>query len=285
MVQWRHAAVKPPGEAKPDGEVLSLVFNRVRELVKDSNDPKDEIVKQAYWTYTTAEDVLREINGGDHVTRTGDLKPDGSTAAGCWVYAGVFSHGENLSKRRGFRTDPGNLGLYANFGWTWPHNMRVPNNRASCDRNGKPCPGSKPIVWWDEAAKRWAGHDVPDVPVMVDGPDTPNGQRAFHMNAEGVGRLFAAPYQDPNRDPRLEDWPRDSSYVPKDGPLPAMYEPVESPIENLLHPKVRHNPLLTYPRVKSHQPFGTVADFPYVLMTSTVAEHWCAGSTTRNIPC
>ena len=47
---------------------------------------------------------------------------------------------------------------------------------------------------------------------------------------------------------------------------------------------LKSNPLLKYPRVKSHQPIGTVADFPYVLMTSTVAEHWCAGSTTRNIP-
>jgi formate dehydrogenase major subunit len=63
-----------------------------------------------------------------------------------------------------------------------------------------------------------------------------------------------------------------------------MYEPVESPCENELHPKVRHNPLLKYPRVASHQPIGTVKDFPYVLMTSTLAEHWCAGSTTRNIP-
>jgi formate dehydrogenase major subunit len=32
------------------------------------------------------------------------------------------------------------------------------------------------------------------------------------------------------------------------------------------------------------QPIGTKKDYPYVLMTSTVAEHWCAGSTTRNIP-
>jgi formate dehydrogenase major subunit len=63
-----------------------------------------------------------------------------------------------------------------------------------------------------------------------------------------------------------------------------MYEPVESPVENVLHPKVNHNPLLKYPRVKSHQPIGTVAEFPYVLMTSTVAEHWCGGSSTRNIP-
>jgi formate dehydrogenase major subunit len=63
-----------------------------------------------------------------------------------------------------------------------------------------------------------------------------------------------------------------------------MYEPVESPVENVLHPQVKHNPVLKYPRVKSHQPIGTATQFPYVLMTSTVAEHWCGGSSTRNIP-
>jgi len=297
LVQWRHKAVDPPGQAKADGEVVDFVFRRVRDFVINSNDPKDEIIKKAYWTYTTPEDVLREISGralrdipdttlktGTLVSRIADLKGDGSTSSGCWIYAGVFSNGENLSKRRDFKTDPGNLGLYPGFGWTWPNNMRVLYNRASCDRHGKPYPGSKPIVWWDEAAGKWAGHDIPDVPLLTDGPATPNGQRAFHMNAEGVGRLFAAYYKDPNSNPALEDFPRDASYVPKDGPLPEMYEPVESPVENLLHPKVRSNPLLKYPRVKSHQPIGTVADFPYVLMTSTVAEHWCAGSTTRNIP-
>ena len=63
MVQWRYATVKPPGQAKADGEVVDLVFRRVRELVKDSSDPKDEIIKKAFWTYTNPEDVLREING------------------------------------------------------------------------------------------------------------------------------------------------------------------------------------------------------------------------------
>ena len=62
-------------------------------------------------------------------------------------------------------TDPGGLGLYPGFGWTWPNNMRILYNRASCDKDGKPYPGSKPIVWWDEQAKRWTGYDVPDVPV------------------------------------------------------------------------------------------------------------------------
>jgi formate dehydrogenase major subunit len=295
MVQWRHDAVKPPGDAKPDGEICDLVVRRVRELVKDSAEPRDEIVRKAFWTYTSAEDVLREMNGravrdvpgtalktGALLTRIADLQADGSTSAGVWLYAGIFSGGENLSKRRDGRTDPGGLGLFPNFGWTWPNNMRILYNRASCDRHGRPYPGSKPIVWWDEAARRWTGYDVPDVPSLTDGPDTPNGQRAFHMNAEGVGRLFAAVYDDP--DPLDPHTPRDSSYVPKDGPLPEMYEPVESPVENLLHPTARHNPTLKYPRVPGRQPIGTAAEFPYVLMTSTVAEHWCGGSTTRNIP-
>jgi formate dehydrogenase major subunit len=295
MVQWRYAAVKPPGQAKPDGEIVDLVFRRVRDLVHDSADAKDEIIKKASWNYTTAEDVLREINGralrdipganlkaGDLVNRVADLQSDGSTASGAWIYAGVFGGGVNLAKRRDSTTDPGGLGLYPNFAWTWPNNMRILYNRASCDRHGKPYPGSEPIVWWDEAAKRWAGYDVPDVPVLTDGPNTPNGQRAFHLNPEGVGRLFAAVYQDP--DPKNPQLPRDVAYVPKDGPLPEMYEPVESPVENVLHPKVKQNPLLKYPRLESHQPIGNVSHFPYVLMTSTVAEHWCGGSTTRNIP-
>jgi formate dehydrogenase major subunit len=295
MVQWRYAAVKPPGQAKPDGEIVDLVFRRVRDLVHDSTDAKDGIIKKASWNYTTAEDVLREINGrvlrdvpaanlkaGDLVNRVADLQSDGSTASGAWIYAGVFGGGVNHSKRRDSTTDPGGLGLYPNFAWTWPNNMRILYNRASCDRHGKPYPGSERIVWWDEAAKRWAGYDVPDVPVLTDGPNTPNGQRAFHLNPEGVGRLFAAVYQDP--DPKNPQLPRDVAYVPKDGPLPEMYEPVESPVENVLHPKVKHNPLLKYPCLESHQPIGKVSEFPYVLMTSTVAEHWCGGSTTRNIP-
>ena len=120
MVQWRHAAVKPPGQAKPDGEIVDLVFRAVREQVKDSKEPRDEIIQKAFWNYTTAEDVLREINGyalrdnpetglkaGDLVRKVSDLRADGSTSSGAWIYAGVFANGENLSKRRDSQTDPG----------------------------------------------------------------------------------------------------------------------------------------------------------------------------------
>lgn len=290
MVQWRYRAVPPPGQAKADLEILDLVFKKVRELYKDSKAPKDEPILKAVWDYpapNAAEAVLKEISGkdsksGEYVKGIGALQADGSTSSGVWIYAGCFGGGKNLTKRRDHKTDPSGLGMYPGFAWTWPGNMKVLYNRASCDAEGKPFPGAKPIIWWDAAQKKWAGHDTPDVPLATDGPETPNGQRPFRMTGEGLGRLMAVPYKDP--DPKQEGVPRDGSYTPKDGPLPEFYEPVESPVPHALHPKVATNPCLKYPRHKGLQPVGTRDKFPYVLMTSSLAEHWCAGSTTRNVP-
>jgi formate dehydrogenase major subunit len=297
LVQWRHAAVSPPGEAKTDLEIFDTVFRKVRDLYAASTDPKDAPILKASWSYPAegrAEAVLQEIGGrvlrdvpdkqlvaGEHVKRIPDLQGDGSTSSGSWIYAGVFGGGKNLTKRRA-GVDPSGLGLYPGFAWTWPGNMKILYNRASCDASGKAWPGMKPIIWWDEAQKKWAGIDTPDVPVATDGPDTPNGQRAFRMTGEGVGRLFAAAYKDP--DPKEKDLPRDGSYVPREGPFPEHYEPVESPVANALHPDAQTNPVLKYPRVKARQPIGAAKQFPYVLMTSSIAEHWCAGSVTRNVP-
>lgn len=102
------------------------------------------------------------------------------------------------------------------------------------------------------------------------------------MAGEGVGRLIANLYKDP--DLTTEGLPRDSSTVPADGPISEFYEPVESPTTNILHPKVQINPCLKYPRLETKQPIGTKEEFPYVLFTSSISEHWCAGSVTRNIP-
>ena len=49
--------------AEEHGAIVDLVFRAVRDLVHDSKEPRDEIINKAFWTYTTAEDVLKEING------------------------------------------------------------------------------------------------------------------------------------------------------------------------------------------------------------------------------
>jgi len=300
MVQWRYAAVKPPGQAKTDIEIIDEVFRRVRKLYEGSADPKDAPLHKAAWSYAQAslsEDVLKEIGGrvhrevtlpdgkvlkpGDHVAGIGQLQADGSTSSGAWIYAGCFGGGKNLTKRRD-GSDKSGIGFYKDFAWTWPGNMKILYNRASCDASGKPWPSTIPIVAWDETEKKWKGKDTPDVPDPLKGPDTPEGQRAFRMNAEGLGRLMAGPAKSWKE--AKDELPVDSSYTPKDGPFPEHYEPVESPVANVLHPAVATNPVLKYPRVKGKQPIGAAKEFPYVLMTSSVAEHWCAGSTTRNVP-
>ena len=46
----------------------------------------------------------------------------------------------------------------------------------------------------------------------------------------------------------------------------------------------QHNPCIKYPRLPEKQPIGTKDKFPYVLCSSGIAEHWCSGTVTRNIP-
>ena len=118
-------------------------------------------------------------------------------------------------QRRG-TDDPSGLGVYPNWGWSWPANRRVLYNRASCDPAGKPWDPDRRQIWWNEAQQRWVGVDVPDF--KVDSPPREH-MGPFIMNPEGVGRLFAPL----------------AAFA--DGPFPEHYEPTESPIRNPLHPE------------------------------------------------
>src|SRR5262249_11034490 len=51
LIQWRNAAVKPPGTALPDGGVVDYICRRVRDLVHESRDARDETRKRAPCTY------------------------------------------------------------------------------------------------------------------------------------------------------------------------------------------------------------------------------------------
>ena len=289
MIQWRMEGPKPLGDSKPDYEINNLLWRKIRELYQDSTDPKDEIIQRMTWNYSddqTVEDILKEINGydlttGKLVSGIGQLKDDGTTSSGMWIYAGVYGNGEHKAQRRG-QEDEGGLGIYPNFGWTWPDNIHLLYNRASCDENGQPVDPEHKIVWWDAAKNRWEGYDVPDVGNRNAAPGTPDGNKPFRMTGEGYGRLFAAEYSDLNPDGMT----RDHSYTPVDGPLPEFYEPVESPTKNALHKdeKAQFNPCVVYPRLPEKQRIGTKDEFPYVLCSSGIAEHWCSGTVTRNIP-
>ncbi len=287
-IQWRQKTVAPIGMAKNDCEIIDTIFQKLKEEYTKSPNPKNqESILKANWNYhqdNIYDEVLKEINGYDHKTGKpikgiSSLKDDGSTSAGEWIYAGCYSEGKNQTQKRNNSPDPGKLGLYPEWAFSWPANVRVLYNRASCDLEGKPRDEKRALIWWDQVEKSWTGNDNMDVKGKTSPPSSADGAIAFKMVAEGHGRIFTAPYKSMKG---KDVWA--TSGVNKDGPIPEFYEPIESPAANILHPHIATNPVVIYPRIKKLQPIGISSKFPYVLCTSALTEHWGGGCLTRNNP-
>ena len=269
--QWRWKAVEPPGEAKPDADIINMLFKKIRELYEKEGGTFPDPILDSYWPYgeeVNTEEVLAEINGFDWKTRKRvanftKLKDDGSTACGNWLYSGVYPEEGNFAKRRN-TDDTTGIGLYPEFTWCWPLNRRIIYNRASCDDKGRPWCPDRPVIWWDGA--RWVG-DVPDYGKTTPPDAVHKGVGAFIMLPEGVARIWA---------PGL-----------KDGPFPEFYEPLESITKNALHPKQNFNPAIALSMKFVNGPMnkkGNSSKYPYVATTYRVCEHYQSGALTRNIP-
>jgi len=284
LLQWHHKAVEPPGDCRSELDFIFKLGQRLKELYANSADPKDRPIRDMTWDYPTegprlepsAEAVLQEINGytaNDRKLVDGftALKDDGSTACGCWIYAGCFKDGVNQTARRKPHWEQN--WVAPEWAWSWPHNRRILYNRASADPEGKPWSRQKAYVWWDDEKQKWTGYDEPDFvnkppsyrpPPDAFGKDTISGMDPFIMQADGKGWL----------------------YVPtglQDGPLPAHYEPQESVIRNPLYGQQCNPGRMEWMRKKDnpyHQPYDDPR-FPYVLTTYRLTEHHTAGGMSR----
>ncbi|MBL8213723.1 MAG: formate dehydrogenase-N subunit alpha [Bryobacterales bacterium] len=254
-LQWKKAALPPPGDAKVDQEIMARIFLKVRELYEKEGGTAPKPLLEMTWDYAnplspSLEEVAREVNGRDVATNKqlngfGELKDDGSTVCGNWIYSGSWTEAGNLMARRG-QEDPTGLGLYPNWSWSWPANRRILYNRAGADSTGKGWDPQRTPLRWD--GTRWIG-DTPDYKADA----KPEDMGAFIMLPEGVAKLFAADLVE--------------------GPFPEHYEPVESPVPNPLHPNVSHNPLAPI----FHGPLdklGEAKDYPYVAITYRLTEHF-----------
>ncbi len=173
LLQWHFKAVEPKEDCRSDLWFYYHLGRRIREKLKDSPEARDRPVLDLTWLYATsgehqepsAEAVLAEISGvdgeGKAITGYKALKSDGSTACGCWIYAGVFGDRENKAARR---TPYWEQDSYTapEWGWAWPLDRRMLYNRASADPDGVPWSERKRYVWWDGEKKQWTGTDVPD---------------------------------------------------------------------------------------------------------------------------
>ena len=295
LQQWRYKAVSPVGDSLPDGDIMSEIFFKVKELYEKKGGPHKEAITELTWPYgkmkgkhfhydprmvaaeingffledkkvenPTKKGEFREFKKGDLVPTFAWLQDDGSTSSGCWVYCGSVTPDKGILPMRRGQADPTDLGLFPEWAWSWPVNRRIIYNGASVDPEGKPWDPSRAVIKWN--GEKWVG-DVPD-----GAGDPGKGRPPFIMKSDGVASLYG---------PGLAD-----------GPFPEHYEPLECPVEkNLMSPQ-KNNPV-----IKRFDKKGVGSDldvysgvttcdprFPFIGCTYRVSEHWQTGVLTRWCP-
>lgn len=276
VLQWHWQGAEPPWQTRSDLEIMSGIFLRMRKMYQADGGKYPDPIVNLTWPYAqpfspTPEELAMEYNGkalgdvtdpkdatkvlakkGEQLAGFAQLRDDGSTSCGCWIFAGCWTQAGNQMGRRD-NSDPTGIGQTLNWAWAWPANRRVLYNRASADTKGKPFDPTRKLVAWNGTA--WGGADVPDF--KLDEPPE-NGMGPFIMLAEGVARFFARAGMG-------------------EGPFPEHYEPLENPLGyNPLHPK---NPRATSnPAARmfkgDREKLGKHEDFPHVATSYRLTEHF-----------
>ena len=275
-LQWHWKGAEPPGEARSDLQIMGGIFTRLRKLYQTHGGAFPDPIVNLSWPYNdpdspSAVELAKEFSGkalkdlpdpkdptkitrkaGEQLAGFAELRNDGSTASGCWIFCGAWGPtGNNMARRD--NSDPTGIGQTLNWAYAWPANRRVLYNRASCDVNGKPSNPRRALVSWNGTG--WGGADTP-VFLAVEAPA--HGMGPFIMNPEGVARFFARGAMN-------------------EGPFPEHYEPFETPLaSNPLSPKnalTLNNPAA---RVfdNDRKAFGKPDRFPHAATTYRLTEHF-----------
>ncbi|HMF80841.1 MAG TPA: molybdopterin dinucleotide binding domain-containing protein [Candidatus Acidoferrum sp.] len=251
-------AQRPSEEERNGGSVAAVGLSAVGLAKADDPGGTDGVVFGV--------DRTGQPHHGPQVADYNELKSDGSTACGAWIYSGVFNRdGVNKANARQSKD-------YLGHGWgfSWPSDRRIIYNRASARPNGEPWSERKKLVWWD--SEKWTGIDVPDFKASKPPDYRPRGDETglegqrgdapFILHEDGLGWM----------------------YVPKglqDGPFPTHYEPLESPVRNPFYSRDT-NPVVNW-FTRNENRFAPPGDprFPYVLTTYRLTEHHTGGGMSR----
>ncbi len=287
-LQWRYQAVDPWEEAKPDYEMIDLLWQEICRLYREEGGANPDPILNTKWDYYVdgkidPRPVAWALNGytieGTNCNTTSDnpqtallagysdLKADGTTACAMWIYGGFWSNNEApldpAQQPIGQRdnSDKTGLGLNSTWAYAWPNNRRILYNRASADLNGKPWNPDKVLCEW--TGDSWVLNDAADFVAKKGDDPVPPNNKAFFMLWEQNGRL--------------------ESYGMEDGPLPEHFEPFETPVETNLLNGLLNSPCMKFAENESTK-HGSVSEYPIVATTYSVTEQWQTGGQTRACP-
>lgn len=296
LMQWHERCKESAEDARPAGWWIYQLGKRLKAMAEKNSLPRDAGLRALTWNYDAEikpnsfglmpfkddidiDKVALEMNGyvistGAPCQGAGELKDDGSTACGCRLYSGfIDKNGNNLMKRNSGGTIDHEIDL--SYRYAWPENSRVLYNRCSADTEGKPWSERKKLIWWDEKQKKWTGYDKPQFdetkpPNYVPGPDAKGGAALsgidpFTAHSDGKAWIFVP-------------------YGIKDGPMPVHYEPAESPYKNILWQQSTAPGMVVIDDPKNRLAPQGDPEYPTVMTTYHMVEHWLSGSMTRHIP-
>ena len=116
-LQWHWKGADGPGQAHTDVKIMAELFLRLRKRYQANGGAWAEPILKLDWPYKipddpTPEELAREFNGyavadvtdasgavvkaGQQLSGFGQLKDDGSTASGCWIFCGSWTEQGNL---------------------------------------------------------------------------------------------------------------------------------------------------------------------------------------------
>ena len=297
LMQWHERCKPAPGSCRSDGWWVYQLGKAFKKLALRSGEARDAGLRALTWDYdpepgkvnaqglapipgdVDMDKVALEMNGYDLQTGapcqgSKDLRADGTTACGCRLLSGfIDAEGNNLMKR----VEPGEVdhAIDLDYRFAWPANSRILYTRCSARPDGEPWSEKKRLVWWDKAKARWVGYDKP----QFDETKPPDYEPA--PGATGEAALGGAEPFTVHTDGRA--W----LFVPygiKEGPFPVHYEPVESPYHNILWKQDRDPGVHIIDDPKNPIAKPADPDYPTVMTTYHMVEHWLSGSMTRHIP-
>jgi formate dehydrogenase major subunit len=112
-LQWHWKGANGPGETRSDIEIMSELFHRIKALYEKEGGTWWDPVRDLAWKYSnprqpTPEELAMEYSGkaladlfdpkdptkqirkaGEQVAGFAELRDDGSTACGCWIFSGA----------------------------------------------------------------------------------------------------------------------------------------------------------------------------------------------------
>src|SRR5207237_394082 len=112
LVQWHDKAVEPTHDRRSEAWFVYRLGQRLKQLYAGDDSPRGRQIAAITWDYGAVGQhgdpdldlVVKEINGytvadGRVVKSSSELKDDGSTASGCWIYTGIMpEEGANLAR-------------------------------------------------------------------------------------------------------------------------------------------------------------------------------------------